>query len=95
MDAKVFQGLALAGTACLGGAGGRRASASAVTRSTRARRRSFEREVRKLFAAYERKHGITVPWHMSDDQVRAWSDRDSAFAELVEKIDALRREWLG
>ncbi|MEC5383397.1 hypothetical protein VSX64_21610 [Aurantimonas sp. C2-6-R+9] len=85
----------MAGTACLGGAGGRTSSASAVTRSARARRRSFEREVRKLFAAYEREHGVAVPWHLTDDEVREWRDRDPAFAALVEKIDDLRCKWLG
>jgi len=94
MDANVFQGLALAGTACVGGAGGRKASAAAVTRSARARRRCFEREVRKLFIAYERKHGVAVPWHMTDNQVRAWCDRDPAFAAMVERIDDLRRTWI-
>lgn len=95
MDANTFRGLALAGTACLSGAGGRASSANAVTRSARARRRSFEREARKLFAAYERKHGIVVPWHMTDDQVREWRERDPVFAALVEKIDDLRRMWIG
>ena len=85
----------MAGTACVGGAGGRKTSASAVTRSARARRRCFEREVRKLFAAHERKHGVAVPWQMTDEQVSAWCDRDPAFAAMVEKIDDLRRTWIG
>lgn len=95
MDARVFQGLALAGTACLGGAGGKTARPGAVIRSARARRRSFEREARKLFAAYEREHGVAVPWSLSDDKVATWAARDPAFAALVEKIDDLRRTWIG
>jgi len=89
------RGLIMAGLASVGAAGGRTSSASAVTRSARARRRCFEREVRKLFTCYERKHGVAVPWHMTDDQVRAWCDRDPAFAAMVEKIDDLRRTWIG
>lgn len=95
MDAKVFRGLALSGTACVGGAGGRTASASAVTRSARSRRRCFERECRKLLAAYERKHGVAVPWHMTDDEVSAWCDRDPDFNTLVREVERQRDRWLG
>lgn len=93
MDANTFRGLALAGTACLGGAGGRTSSESAVTRSARARRRCFEREMTALCRAFERERG-PINWPMTDAEVRERRDRDPYFAALVEKIEDLRRTWL-
>lgn len=93
MDENAFRGLALAGTACVGGAGGRRASASAVTRSARSRRRCFEREMTGLCRAYERRHGSTS-WPTTDEELAARCAGEPTFAALVEKIEDLRRMWI-
>ena len=87
------RGLIMAGLASVGAAGGRTSSASAITRSARARRRCFEREMTALCRAYARHHG-PVRWPATDDEMWARCDREPAFAALVRQIEDLRREWL-
>lgn len=87
-------GLIMAGLASVGAAGGRTSSASAVTRSARARRRCFEREMTALCRVYERQHG-PVRWPTTDDEMAARCDREPAFATLVRQIEDLRRMWIG
>lgn len=95
METGTFRGLALAGTAFMGAAGGRAKSANAVIRSTRARRRGFDKEADVLRRTYEREHGPVEEWPTEDDEIAAKCQREPAFAEFVAKMERLSQKWFG
>lgn len=87
-------GLAMAGLACLGAAGGTRTSLNALAYSSRARRRAFEREADRLRARLEAELGGPVTgWPESEEECEAVAADLPAFATFYRDMKALSAKW--
>lgn len=94
MDGKTFIGLACAGISCMGGAGSRTASHNSVLRSSRARRRAFDKESEKLKIAHEKMYGVITQWpEPTHAAIERRCKNDAEFAIFMEKIRNLQQKW--
>jgi hypothetical protein len=90
MNPETTYGLIAANTASMGGAGGRKSGANAVTRSQRARRRAAEAEFKEIVRDIERTTGVKVP-KIAD---RKFFEERPDIAENLRRIaDDLARKW--
>ncbi|MFD1703364.1 hypothetical protein ACFSCV_10150 [Methylopila henanensis] len=89
-------GLAMAGLAAMGAAGGRRCSLNAVAYGSRARRRAFEREADRLKARLEAELGGPVTgWPESEEECEAVAAELPPFREFLDNMRALATKWFG
>lgn len=95
MHETTVRGLASAGLACLGAAGSHRPSLNAVTYSSRARRRAFDREADALRARLEAKVGPVTGWPETDEDAEEVAAVDPDFAAFWSDLKALQRKYFG
>jgi len=94
MRGKTFYGLAAAGLAGMGGAGGNARGQNSVIRSGRARRRAYNKELEQLKIAHQQRYGAITEWPQEiEEAIERQCKKSVSFAIFIEGVENLQRKW--
>lgn len=96
MKGKTYYGLAAAGLAGMGGAGGKARGQNSVIRSGRARRRAYNKELEQLKLAHQQRYGAITEWpEETADAIERQCKKSVSFDIFIESVENLQRKWFG